>query len=61
MTLAAADESDDDLAEIDASNIIDSGRTRGKRVDYTKEVQGATEEDEEDDQDFEAPVEETAA
>lgn len=44
------------MGEIDTSNIIESGRTRGKRIDYTKEVDNVPEaEDEEDDADFEEP------
>lgn len=45
------------MGEIDTSNIIESGRTRGKRIDYTKEVQNIPEvDDEEDDADFEEPA-----
>lgn len=44
------------MGEIDTSNIIESGRTRGRRVDYTKEVDNVpADEDEEDDADFEEP------
>lgn len=45
------------MGEIDTSNIIESGRTRGKRIDYTKEVDNVPEaDDEEDDEDFEEPT-----
>lgn len=45
------------MGEIDTSNIIESGRTRGRRVDYTKEVANVPEaEDEDDDADFEEPA-----
>lgn len=51
------EESDDDMGEIDTSNIIESGRTRGKRIDYTREVANVPEaDDEEDDEDFEEPA-----
>lgn len=58
-TLDDADDSEDDLGEIDASNIIETGRTRGKRVDYTKEVSNIppTDEEEEEDEDFVEPSE----
>lgn len=53
----AEDDSEDDMGEIDTSNIIESGRTRGRRVDYTKEVANVPEaDDEEDDADFEEPA-----
>ena len=39
LTTEDEDESDeDDLAEIDPSNIIESGRTRGRRIDFTEEA-----------------------
>lgn len=45
------------MVEIDTSNIIESGRTRGKRVDYTKEVENVPEvEDEDEDEDFQEPA-----
>jgi Histone chaperone domain CHZ len=50
------EDDDDDMAEIDTSNIITSGRrTRGKTIDFAKAAQeeDAPEEDEEDDEDFE--------
>ena len=43
------------MGEIDTSNIIESGRTRGKRVDYTKEVDTVPEGEDDDDEDFEEP------
>lgn len=53
-----AEESEDDMGEIDTSNIIESGRTRGKRIDYTKEVDTVpAADDEEDDDDFVEPTE----
>lgn len=46
------------MGEIDTSNIIESGRTRGKRVDYTKEVDNVpAAEDEDEDEDFVEPAE----
>lgn len=56
-TLAAPeDEEEDDLAEIDTSNIITSGRrTRGKVIDYKKtaeQLPPRQPEDEESDEDF---------
>lgn len=52
------DEEEDDLHEIDTSNILSSGRrTRGKTIDFAKAAENAGEElddDEEDDEDFEA-------
>lgn len=57
----AADEPDEDnMEEIDQSNIIDSGRrTRGVKIDFAKAAQDmpAEEEDEDEDDDFEAPAE----
>lgn len=49
---------DDNMEEIDESNIITGGRrTRGKNIDFAKAAQelGDDEEDEEDDDDFEEP------
>lgn len=50
------DEAEDDLAEIDTSNIITTGRrTRGKVIDYKKtaaELEKSKEENEEEDADF---------
>lgn len=54
-----ADEPDDDnMEEIDPSNIISGGRrTRGRQIDFAKAAEELPEEeeDEEDDDDFEAP------
>ncbi|KAG5438200.1 hypothetical protein PCANB_003051 [Pneumocystis canis] len=48
---------DDDMDEIDPSNIIETSRTRGKKVDYIKDVNhDDIFEDEEDDDDFRAPL-----
>ena len=55
ISVYAEEESDDDMGEIDTSNIIESGRTRGKRIDYTKEVDTVPEGEDEDDDDFEEP------
>ena len=50
------DEDDDDLAEIDTSNIISGGRrTRGKQIDFTNAVQDVMDDEEDDDEDFKAP------
>lgn len=49
------EEEDDELAGIDSSNIISSGRrTRGKQIDFAKAAaeQPAAEDDSEDDEDF---------
>lgn len=53
------DEEEDDLNEIDTSNILSNGRrTRGKTIDFAKAAEDAGEElgdsDEENDEDFEA-------
>ena len=51
---------DDDLAEIDTSNIIEGGRrTRGRNIDWAA-VGGedAMDEDDDDDEEYHAPVEE---
>ncbi|KAI9774889.1 MAG: hypothetical protein M1840_000105 [Geoglossum simile] len=58
------EEDDDDMAEIDTGNIIMSGRrTRGKTIDFAKAAQeeGAPEEDEDDDGDFEVVEEDEDA
>ncbi|KAG5440457.1 hypothetical protein PCK2_000485 [Pneumocystis canis] len=48
---------DDDMAEIDPSNIIGTSRTRGIKVDYIKDVNyDDIVEDEEDDADFNTPL-----
>lgn len=56
------DEADDDnMEEIDTSNIISGGRrTRGRQIDFVKAAKELPEdeEDEEDDGDFEAPADE---
>ena len=50
----AAEPEEDNMEEIDTSNIVQS-RTRGKTIDYAKAAAelGAEEEDDEDDDDFE--------
>lgn len=51
-------EEEDELAEIDSSNIIQGGRrTRGKKIDFAAAAkeQPAADEDSEDDEDFVAP------
>ncbi|KTW30045.1 uncharacterized protein T551_01989 [Pneumocystis jirovecii RU7] len=51
------DVTDDDMAEIDPSNIIGFSRTFGKRVDYLKEADNDDIlDDDEDDEDFDAPL-----
>lgn len=56
------DEADDDnMEEIDTSNIISGGRrTRGRQIDFAKAAEELPEdeEDEDDDGDFEAPADE---
>jgi len=55
-----AAEPEDDLEEIDPTNIV-SRRTRGKKIDYAKEAEAAgndLEEDDDDDEEYVAPVEE---
>jgi hypothetical protein len=56
---ALSTEDEDDLAEIDPSNIIQTGRrTRGNKIDYATAAQNAMaddDDDEEDDDDFTAP------
>lgn len=50
------------MGEIDTGNIIESGRTRGKRIDYTKEVDTVPAgDDEDDDEDFVEPSTETSS
>lgn len=60
-TAINVDEADDDnMEEIDTSNIISGGRrTRGRQIDFAKAAQELPEEedDEDEDDDFEAPVE----
>ncbi|KAH8593196.1 histone chaperone domain CHZ-domain-containing protein [Bisporella sp. PMI_857] len=56
-----ADEADEDnMEEIDTDNIIQDGRrTRGRQIDFAKAAaELGEEEDSEDDDDFEAPVDE---
>ena len=52
-----ADEEEEDMAEIDTTNIIGDGRrTRGKTIDFAKAAENAgdeLEDDEDDDEDFE--------
>ncbi|EGG12546.1 Hypothetical protein MELLADRAFT_76210 [Melampsora larici-populina 98AG31] len=45
------DDDEDDLAEIDESNIISGARTRGKKIDFTKIADEGVDEDDEDDED----------
>jgi hypothetical protein len=57
LTQLAADEDDDDnMEEIDLDNIIADGRrTRGRQIDFAKAAEETPEDDEdEDDDDFEA-------
>ncbi|KNZ46856.1 hypothetical protein VP01_68g17 [Puccinia sorghi] len=42
---------DDDLAEIDPSNIISGSRTRGKKIDFSKAEGVEADSDDEDDED----------
>lgn len=52
----AAEEDDDNMDEIDLSNIVEGGRrTRGKVIDWAKAAENVptNEEDEDDDDDFE--------
>ncbi|KAL7266627.1 Histone H2A.Z-specific chaperone CHZ1 [Rhizina undulata] len=51
------EEAEDDLAEIDTNNIIGGGRTRGKKIDFAKAAQaeGAVEDEDEDDEEYQAP------
>jgi hypothetical protein len=53
------EEEEDDLAEIDPSNIIGGRRTRGKQIDFAKaaEEAGDMDEDDEDDTEYKAPEE----
>ena len=53
------EEEDDDLAEIDPSNIIGGRRTRGKEIDFAKaaEEAGEMDEDDDDDEEYKAPEE----
>ena len=47
---------DDDLAEIDTSNIIQGGRTRGRNIDWTAVgSEDAMDEDDDDDEEYHAP------
>ncbi|KAH9811874.1 hypothetical protein DFH28DRAFT_1084738 [Melampsora americana] len=45
------DDDEDDLAEIDESNIITGARTRGKKIDFSKIADEGVDEDDEDDED----------
>lgn len=60
LILKSADEPDEDnMEEIDTSNIISGGRrTRGRQIDFAKAAEELPEEDddEEDDDDFEEPA-----
>jgi hypothetical protein len=57
-----ADEPDDDnMEEIDTSNILSDGRrTRGRQIDFAKAAEELPEDedDDDDDDDFEEPTEE---
>jgi len=53
---------EDDLAEIDTSNIISGGRTRGKNIDWTTaQGQDAMDDEDDDDGDYKEPVEDDDA
>lgn len=55
LTKCTEEDEDDELAEIDPSNIISNGRrTRGKQIDFAKAAaeQPAAEDDSDDDEDF---------
>jgi hypothetical protein len=62
LTVLVADEPDDDnMEEIDTSNILSDGRrTRGRQIDFAKAAEELPEdeEDDDDDDDFEEPVDE---
>ncbi|KAI5855830.1 hypothetical protein BZA05DRAFT_389808 [Tricharina praecox] len=53
------DVEEDDLAEIDTSNIIQGGRTRGAKIDFkaVQENEMIDDDEDEDDDDFQAPKE----
>ncbi|KAF8426650.1 hypothetical protein EV426DRAFT_715442 [Tirmania nivea] len=54
------DPDEDDLLEIDASNIIQGGRTRGKNIDWAAvNDEDAMDDDDPSDDEYKAPVEET--
>lgn len=60
LELTGFTEEEDELAEIDPSNIITSGRrTRGKQIDFAKAAaeQPTQEDDSDDDEDFVAAEE----
>jgi hypothetical protein len=60
MTPTEDEADEDNMEEIDPSNIISSGRrTRGRQIDFAKAAQELSEvddEDDDDDDDFEEPV-----
>ena len=62
LIVLVADEPDDDnMEEIDTSNILSDGRrTRGRQIDFAKAAEAFPEEEEEedDDDDFEEPADE---
>jgi len=62
LIVLVADEPDDDnMEEIDTSNILSDGRrTRGRQIDFAKAAEELPEdeEDEDDDDDFEEPEDE---
>lgn len=51
MDVEDDNEDDDDLAEIDPSNIISGSRTRGKKIDFSKAEPVEGDEDDEEDED----------
>ena len=63
--IAAEEEDEDNMEEIDTDNIISDGRrTRGKRIDFQKAAEenppgeGEDDDDDDDDEDFQAKGEE---
>jgi Histone chaperone domain CHZ len=62
LIILSADEPDDDnMEEIDTSNILSDGRrTRGRQIDFAKAAEELPEEeeDDDDDDDFEEPADE---
>lgn len=60
ITYSADEPDDDNMEEIDTSNIISGGRrTRGRQIDFTQAAEELPEDDDDDDDDdFEEPVDE---
>ncbi|OAQ60965.1 histone chaperone domain CHZ domain-containing protein [Pochonia chlamydosporia 170] len=59
---AAGGEEEDGMEEIDLNNIVDGGRrTRGAKIDFAKAAEQlpADEDEEDDDEDFQPPAEDT--